>query len=199
MGLHLAYPRPPRADLPSLTPARAEVLDVEVSRGAASPAATVPLPVPVALLAPALPPVTLPEAATLIEVAAPTPAIAFALPVEAPSRTVPQGEADYVRPAVSVPVPSAPPAPQALTFGKGEGNQPAPEYPRAAVRSGQEGTVRVGLTVGENGRVVAAEVVVPSPWPLLNEAAVQAVRQRWRFAPGTMRRYEVAIRFEIQK
>jgi TonB family protein len=59
--------------------------------------------------------------------------------------------------------------------------------------------VRVGFTVAEDGRVPAAEVVAASPWPLLNEAARRTVRERWRFAPGTARRYEVTIRFELQK
>lgn len=199
LGLGLTYPRPTRPESPSRTTVRAEVLDVEVARVPVPRTETTLPPLSVALPTPALPLLAVPEAAPLLEVATPSPAIAFALPVEGPSRVVAQEEAEHVRPAESVPVPSAQPAPQPLTFGQGEGNQPAPEYPRAAVRSGQEGTVRVGLTVGENGRVLAAEAVTPCPWPLLNEAAVRVVHQRWRFAPGSTRRYEVAIRFEIQK
>jgi hypothetical protein len=37
----------------------------------------------------------------------------------------------------------------------------------------------------------------PCPWSLLNEAAVQAVRDTWRFGAGPVRTYEVPIRFEL--
>jgi TonB family protein len=88
---------------------------------------------------------------------------------------------------------------QPLTFGQGEGRQPAPEYPRRAMQEGQEGLVGVRFTVGENGRVLTAEPIAPAPWPLLNEAALRAVRERWRFRPGPPRSYEVAIRFELKR
>lgn len=94
----------------------------------------------------------------------------------------------------------AAPAPaQTLTYGQGEGRQPAPEYPRQAVREGQEGTVRVRFTVGESGRVLAAEAIDPCPWPLLNEAALRAIRERWRFRSGAPRAYEVSIRFALAR
>lgn len=88
---------------------------------------------------------------------------------------------------------------QALTYGLGEGRQPAPEYPPAAQRSGQEGTVLVRFSVGLDGNVTEAQTAAPSPWPALNEAALRAVRERWRFPRGPLRQYEVAIRFELKK
>jgi TonB family protein len=57
----------------------------------------------------------------------------------------------------------------------------------------------VRLTVGENGRVLTAEALSPSPWPLLNEAALRAVRERWHFHSGPPRAYDVAIRFNLSK
>lgn len=87
--------------------------------------------------------------------------------------------------------------PTLLTLGQGEGRQPAPEYPRQAARQRQQGTVVVQFTVGEDGRVQVAEAVTPSPWPLLNAAAVRTVRERWRFRAGPARLYQVAIRFEL--
>jgi protein TonB len=86
-----------------------------------------------------------------------------------------------------------------LTFGEGEGKQPAPDYPRQAMRLGQEGTVLVRLAVDAGGRVVDAQTAIPSPWPLLNQAALRAVRERWRFREGPKRSYEVVIRFELAK
>jgi protein TonB len=133
-------------------------------------------------------------------VAEATPAIAFPLPVEGPVRIVEANQAGHAPPAAPAAPTPAPATPvQPITYGQGEGKQPAPEYPRQAVREGQEGVVTVRFTVGGDGRVLAAEAVSPAPWPLLNEAALRAVRERWRFRPGPLRLYEVAIRFELKK
>jgi len=88
---------------------------------------------------------------------------------------------------------------QPLVFGRGEGRQPAPLYPSTAIRSGMEGTVGIRLNVDENGRVLSAEVSSPSPWPLLNESALRAVRELWHFSPGIKRTYEVSFPFILKK
>lgn len=88
-------------------------------------------------------------------------------------------------------------APQTLVYGQGDGKQPAPRYPTRAKTAGQQGTVLVRFTVGENGRVLTAEISQPSPWPLLNEEALRTVRDRYRFQPGRFRFYEIGIRFEL--
>lgn len=199
VGLRSAYPRPTFPVRPAPAPVVAEVLEVKLIPTLTSAPTPAPAWTPPDLPPPPPTPLSIPEAAPLLAVATPSPAPAFAVPVEGPVQVVPQVEAAQTRPPAARSAPAGPPAAQPLTFGQGEGNQPAPTYPRAAVRSGQEGTVRVGLTVGTDGRVLAAEIVAPAAWPLLNEAALQAVRQRWRFSPGAVRRYEVAIRFEIEK
>lgn len=192
------------------------------------PVAVLPPPdpaVPPPLFAPAAPP----QAQQLVPVAQPSPAVAFALPIEAPARIVELKQASFVRPVVqpvapvtapvSVPQPAArpttaPPAPatapvgtgtapvpavESITFGRGEGDQPKPGYPRSAQKAGQEGTVVVRFSVGTNGVVMAAEVSVPSPWSLLNNEAVRVVREQWRFKDGPVRLYEVAIQFALKK
>jgi len=60
---------------------------------------------------------------------------------------------------------------------------PAPEYPPLARRRGLEGTVVLAVQVDVTGR--AAEVLVnhSSGQPLLDEAALKAVKS-WRFEPG---------------
>lgn len=73
---------------------------------------------------------------------------------------------------------------------------PKPNYPAAARSRGQTGTVVVEFIVGENGRVVSARAKSPSPWPLLNEAAVKAVRG-WRFPPGGVNTYTRPIIFHL--
>jgi TonB family protein len=67
------------------------------------------------------------------------------------------------------------------------------------MREGQEGSVTVQFSVGDEGRVLAAEAVAPSPWPLLNEAALTVVRERWQFRAGQTRLYQVSIRFRLKK
>lgn len=126
-------------------------------------------------------------------VAAPSPAIAFSVPTQTPVHIVAAPRADTPT------VVSTRPSVIQLTFGEGEGEQPAPEYPPEAVIDGQEGTVIVRLTVDEDGRVSNAFASTPSPWPLLNSAAVRAVRDTWRFRRGAARAYEVSIQFKLNR
>ena len=88
--------------------------------------------------------------------------------------------------------------PQLITYGQGEGYQPKPIYPPDAAADEQQGVVVVRFTVDQFGRVTDAYAVVPSPWPLLNNAAVQAVRDTWRFAPGKPRLLQVSLQFKLQ-
>lgn len=78
------------------------------------------------------------------------------------------------------------------------GRMPPPSYPGEARRKGQTGTVLVEFVVGADGRVVSAHAKRPSPWPLLNNAAVRAVR-RWRFpAAGKTTKYIRPIVFQLR-
>ncbi len=202
LGWALPYARARLAIKPEPPPVTAQVIPVKLAVVPTTPTPTAPT-APALVAPPALPRTpALPEAPPLI-VAAPSPQIAFAVPVAAPARLGTAAEATYRTPEPAVVPTVAPtdaaPAPQPLTFGVGEGRQALPEYPRDARRLGQEGTVKVQLTVGENGRVLAAEVTEPCPWPLLNSAALRTIRQRWQFAAGPVRLFEVAIRFQLNK
>lgn len=140
-----------------------------------------------------------PDAPPPPPVAAPSPTIAFAVPVEGPTRIV---DARYAVPVAApvapAPAPATPPV-QHLRFGVGEGEQPHPEYPNDAFLAREQGTVVVRFTVGEDGRAQSAEAIQPCRWPLLNQAAVRVIRDRWHFSPGKVRNYEIAIRFEINE
>jgi protein TonB len=200
LGLVLPYPQLRRTpSSPAAPPTQLVEVEVKVAPAprriaevkALSALSLAPAPVAAQLAIPAATPLKL--------VAEPVPPIAFPLPVDSRQQTV---DVEATAPAHSPgPGSSAPTIPQvrSLVLGQGEGNQPRPEYPPTAIRSGQEGTVRIGLSVDRAGRVVSAEVVTPSPWPLLNEAALRTVRRVWRFAPGDLRRYEVSIAFQIAK
>jgi len=227
LGFVLPYARP-QPPAPPVPVVQAQLIRVELTSQpkpppeAIQPAPPDPSPPP-PLFAPAPPP----QAPQLVAVALPSPAVAFALPIEAPARIVEVKQAAFVRPAPP-PAPVAPstapgrsssppstgpgassgppgknpapaPAVQTLTYGEGEGNQPAPGYPVAARRAGQEGTVVIRFSVGADGRVLAAEPSSPSPWGALNREALRVVREQWRFKPGPVRLYEVAIRFELRK
>jgi TonB family protein len=99
------------------------------------------------------------------------------------------------------PVNSAPAAAsvKSITFGVGEGCQPTPEYPEEARDAGEEGTVTIVFNVAADGSVTSATAVTPCRWPILNEAALRAVRETWRFAPGPPRTFIVAIRYELKR
>jgi protein TonB len=140
------------------------------------------------------------------EIAPPSTPPAFEQPMDQPQfKPIPRPVVAATKPvnvATTKPVvaqPVANPGVIHLTYGEGEGDQPPPEEPPEAVRDGEEGTVVVRMTVGEEGRVIEAEAVSPCRWPLLNSAAVHAIRRTWRFRRGPVRVYDVAIEFDINR
>jgi TonB family protein len=56
-------------------------------------------------------------------------------------------------------------------------------YPRAAIRLRHSGTVKVRLHITTDGRFADIRVINPSPFPTLNKAAVQLLRELGRFKP----------------
>ncbi len=78
-----------------------------------------------------------------------------------------------------------------------------PEYPRASIRRGHEGTVIVEADVSPRGEVLAARVVESSGHARLDAAAVEAVKQA-RFIPamqdgqGVADTVRVPIRFRLR-
>lgn len=213
-----ARPKTPVQEYPVI---HTEILQVELEDVPLHVAlAAAPSPAPAALeMPPAKPKPRFISPAPAFMAVAP-PVDAFALPAEAP--------AEEARLRSEQPEPSHPqrltnPAPpersrwqeeaahsdaakgpeqhpaQTLTLGLGDGRQAAPIYPAAAVRAGQEGTVRIRFEVDETGSVRNASVSAPSPWPLLNESALRTVSRLWRFAPGSKRLYEAPIHFRLNK
>jgi len=188
LGIRLRYPKPHEPPPPP-EPVVAQVMHVQLTQVALPPpelgaTAAPPDSAPNAAPAP-------PDAPQLPAVAAPSPAIAFSVPVEGPARLASAREAI---PQASV---AAPPV-QHLTYGRGEGQQPAPEYPRESVIAHEQGTVGVRFTVAENGRVDSVEVVSPTPYALLNQAAAHTIRDEWRFPRGSRRAYEISFQFELR-
>ena len=197
LGVLIPYARPvaPAAAVPAVV---AQVIEVQLSNNPlpdTSQAAAASVAQPPDLT---VPPLELPQTPALTPVAE-AATVQFAVPVAGPVQVVEARQATWQTAAVVTDQPTVPVVPQVrqLTFGRGEGRQPAPTYPYQAKRAGQEGTVLVRFVVGPDGRVKSAEAAKPAPWPLLNEAAVRAVRERWRFQPGEVRVYDVSIRFQL--
>ncbi len=203
LGGFRSYP-PPKAPEPEPLPIQAEYLDVRLAvksipQSKTSESAVATLNQPPRLLQPQ----KLPPSPQLALVASPTERLAFPVPVEGPNRVAPSQEVlTQIPPQTKQTISdtkSADREPLELSFGIGEGDQPAPEYPFAAKRAHQTGVVVIRLSVGTDGRVLTAEVSEPSPWRLLNEEAVRTVQRRWRFRPGAVRDYTVPIEFQLTK
>ena len=78
-----------------------------------------------------------------------------------------------------------------------------PVYPPRLRRAGIQGTVLVQVELGEDGSVLRASPVVPSPWPEMDRAAVEATRHAV-YAPrrvGTTAQssiLDIPVRFILQ-
>jgi protein TonB len=64
------------------------------------------------------------------------------------------------------------------------GNNPPPLYPAIARRHEQQGTVTIRVLVGIDGLVQRAEIAESSGFDVLDDAAIETVRRRWRFVPA---------------
>jgi protein TonB len=67
----------------------------------------------------------------------------------------------------------------------GQSTQTGPIYPAISRRLGEEGSVRLRLTIGTDGSVIDASVVGSSGFQRLDEAAIRWVRRNWRYEPAT--------------
>ncbi len=85
------------------------------------------------------------------------------------------------------------------------GINPKPPYPLAARHAGEQGTVTLHVLVRSDGTVGAVQVVESSGYTVLDDSAVQTVRDRWRFAPARLNGVaieswvKVPIRFTLDR
>jgi TonB family protein len=179
-----AHPRAPTTE--PAPPPPLEVLNVDMS---AQPVAQV-IPPDVAKSVPAAP--ALAAAPPLPAVALPSPSISFEQPVEGPVRIVSAVQANpaLVAPGNSADVPW-------LTSDEGLDNLPQLGYPDDAARMGEAGSVVVRFDVGTDGSVSNVQILVPSPWPVLNQAAIRDPPIKWQghFAPGPLRRFKITLKY----
>jgi protein TonB len=216
------------------TPARPLALSDEPSSVDVSLAAAPPEPAPpVAAPTPAEPAPTPEPAATPEPIPTPAPQPAPDIPTPPPQAAPAPDEESLPAPG-STPAPEHPkPAPHrrskpatphsaagpaaalagAASRGAPNGpvsshasylSNPKPDYPAEARRQRQEGVVLVSVEVDGDGRPSDVTLGRSSGFPLLDEAAVQAVR-RWRFEPAraaglpVSSRVEVPVRFSLSR
>lgn len=67
------------------------------------------------------------------------------------------------------------------------GETPPPDYPEPARRMEQQGTVLLRVLVAADGAVRRVEVGKSSGFDILDRAALETVRARWRFVPARRR------------
>lgn len=90
-------------------------------------------------------------------------------------------------PPTPTPPPPPPPTPQ-TTFTQARevsGGISADDYPAAAIRAGQQGTVRVRYEVGVGGRVTDCTVMASSGSAALDSATCSLIVRRYRYRPAT--------------
>ena len=61
-------------------------------------------------------------------------------------------------------------------------SNPAPDYPREAIRRRLEGTVKLRVQIGLDGQVQSVSVAESSGYAMLDESALRTIR-RWKFSP----------------
>ncbi|MCK6443222.1 energy transducer TonB [Elstera cyanobacteriorum] len=111
--------------------------------------------------------------------APPVPAPVAAAPAMAPGASTEIAAAAPVIPEPSIPGPPAPVHLTAPTFR----HRPAPAYPAQAQRDEIEGTVRLKLLIGADGRVAEVSLLRSSGHRLLDQAALSAARA-WVLEPA---------------
>jgi protein TonB len=136
--------------------------------------------------------VALPQAIEPPKPTAAPPAAARTAPAEAPQANTLSVPENLTAAKTTGPVVAAPPAPPApkveepVTEPNGAAaylNNPPPAYPKAAQRQGLQGRVLLRVQVLANGHVGTLEVKQSSGKPVLDEAALAAVRN-WIFTPS---------------
>lgn len=117
-------------------------------------------------------------------------------PVEPPPVLAAPEEAPAPAPVVAAPPPPPPPAPEPVVaappppapvtqpvFDADYLENPAPDYPTASRRRGEEGRVILRVLVNPQGRADEVQVRTSSGFPRLDDAARQTVRL-WKFVPA---------------
>jgi len=135
-----------------------------------------------------------PQVMTVVAAADPA-SVAFAVPVQGAVAIAPAAH------LATPPPPAAKAPPTAVKFNPAVadgGNHPPPQYPGIALRNHYQGTVTIEFVVDPSGKVISAKVQKSSGFPVLDEAALDVVKDRWSFLPGGERIYYWPCQFQLQ-
>ncbi len=126
----------------------------------------------------------LPAIKTLAQPLEPSPAMTQAAPSEAPPSLAAAGSPSSPASSGAQTTRAATPAQLSLPSTDADYlNNPAPPYPRASRRMGEQGTVVLRVFINTEGRAEQAEIRTSSGYTRLDEAALETVK-RWRYVPG---------------
>lgn len=76
-------------------------------------------------------------------------------------------------------------------------NNPPPPYPPMSRRLGESGRVIVRVLIGTDGRAQDARIQKSSGYERLDQVALDTVRNRWRYKPGTRDGVPEAMWFNV--
>ena len=126
-------------------------------------------------------PVAVPQSVAVVAAVATVPTVVTAAPPSGVTASAPTGRSEE--------------GPGTLALPQYRSN-PAPVYPESARRQRQEGVVWLEVEVSERGDALAVVVGQSSGHPVLDEAAMAAVRN-WKFVPARQGARPVAARVEV--
>ena len=163
-----------------------------------APAIVQPLPVEKFVPVEPIKPPTPPELRTVVSTPQPAQIVVIAKPV---SQTEFQGDTSSPKPGTDAITVQAQPDVEAKPNHL---KNPEPDYPELARRRHQEGLVVLVVKVTAQGRAERVELKKSSGFSLLDDAALEAVRD-WEFQPARLgalaleSEIEVPVRFELRR
>lgn len=120
----------------------------------------------------------------VVELPSPGPLVEYSPVPLPPLKVTPPGPVDIPGPRVE-PRPKAEPVRIEARADPRYADRLQPPYPASEERAGNEGTVRIRITIGADGRVKAAERVSATSDAFWRATERQAL-SRWRFRPATL-------------
>jgi len=81
---------------------------------------------------------------------------------------------------------------QTPQYSLGSAETPRPNYPIIAQRRNWQGQVVLGVKVGVDGRSTSIKVLSSSGYAVLDNSAIETVREQWVFTPGQVARQSVS-------
>ena len=123
--------------------------------------------------------------------------LGFTIPLEVePKPGIPPTPAPVAAP-VSPPAPPAPPVVVLPSSNASYLNNPKPSYPAMSRRLGETGRVVLRVLIGTDGRAQEAHIQRSSGYERLDQVALETVRDRWRYQPGTRNGVPEAMWFNV--